>query len=290
MKVSGLTIVRNAVQFDYPVVEAILSILPLCDEFIVGVGNSQDNTLELVQQIASPKIRIFQSIWDENLRQGGRVLAVETDKAFQQISPDTDWCFYIQADEILHENDLDKVYENMRKNLSDRNVEGLLFRYLHFYGSYDYIGDSRKWYRHEVRIVRNSPKIHSFRDAQGFRWDNRPIKVKDSGGTIFHYGWVRPPEVQAKRQKAFHRFWHDDQWIKTHLTSNDFFDYSQIDSLSLFRGIHPRVMQDRIRSMNWKFDFDPTQKNFGFKAKILYIIEKIFGWRPFEYKNYRLLK
>ncbi|HRC67504.1 MAG TPA: hypothetical protein PK976_06150, partial [Bacteroidales bacterium] len=153
MKVSGLTIVRNAVQFDYPVVEAILSILPLCDEFIVGVGNSQDNTLELVQQIASPKIRIFQSIWDENLRQGGRVLAVETDKAFQQISPDTDWCFYIQADEILHENDLDKVYENMRKNLSDRNVEGLLFRYLHFYGSYDYIGDSRKWYRHEVRIV-----------------------------------------------------------------------------------------------------------------------------------------
>ncbi len=290
MKVSGFTIIRNAILFDYPVIEAIRSILPLCDEFIVSVGNSEDKTLELIQQINNPKIKIFQSIWDDKLRHGGKVLAIETNKALQQISADTDWCFYIQADEILHEDYLETVYESMQKNLFDKRVEGLLFHYLHFYGSFDYIGDSRRWYRNEVRIIRNSPWVHSFRDAQGFRWNNRKIQVKHSGGTIFHYGWVRPPQVQAKRQKAFNQLWHDDEWIKENLPNNDEFDYSKIDSLALFKGRHPQVMQDRINSMNWKFGFDPTQKKFGLKTRILHYVEMTLGWRPFEYRNYRLIK
>ncbi|MCA6415291.1 MAG: glycosyltransferase family 2 protein, partial [Cytophagales bacterium] len=73
MKVAGFTIVRNAVKYDYPIVEAITSVLPLCDEFIVAVGNSEDNTLDLILAINSPKIRIIHTIWDDSLREGGRV-------------------------------------------------------------------------------------------------------------------------------------------------------------------------------------------------------------------------
>ena len=40
MRVSGFTFIRNAIHYDYPIVEAIHSILPLCDEVVVAVGNS----------------------------------------------------------------------------------------------------------------------------------------------------------------------------------------------------------------------------------------------------------
>ena len=103
MKISGFTIVRNAVLYDYPIVEAITSILPVVDEMIVLIGNSEDNTEELIRSIQSDKIKIHHSIWDENLKKGGVVLAIETDKAFQLISPESDWAFYIQADEVIHE-------------------------------------------------------------------------------------------------------------------------------------------------------------------------------------------
>ncbi|HWA36160.1 MAG TPA: hypothetical protein VG737_18595, partial [Cyclobacteriaceae bacterium] len=156
MKVVGFTIVRNAVRLDYPAVEAITSILPLCDEMVVAVGNSTDNTLDLIRGIQSEKIKIVQTTWDDTQRQGGRALAIETDKAYAAIPPDADWCFYIQADEVLHEKYYATVREAMERYKDDHHVDGLLFNYLHFYGSYDYVGSSWSWYRREIRVIRKS--------------------------------------------------------------------------------------------------------------------------------------
>ena len=132
MRVCGFTFIRNAVKFDYPVVESITSILPLCDKFIVVVGNSEDNTRNLIERINSSKVEIIDSIWDDSLREGGRVLAAETNKAIQKLPSDFDWAFYIQADEIVHEKDLSTIISSMKKWEDDKNVDGLLFRYNHF--------------------------------------------------------------------------------------------------------------------------------------------------------------
>jgi hypothetical protein len=287
VKVSGFSFIRNAVKFDYPIVEAITSILPLCDEFIVAVGNSDDGTEDLIKSINSDKIKIIQTVWDDSLREGGRVLAVETDKAFIEISKDSDWAFYIQGDEVIHEKYHPAIREAMHKYKDDKNVEGLLFNYLHFYGSYDYVGDSRKWYKREIRIIRNLPDMTSFRDAQGFRYKNNLIKVKPVDAWVYHYGWVKPPELQQAKQEYFHKLWHDDNWVEKNIPKADEFDYSQIDSLKLFDGTHPKVMQDRINRKNWQFSFDPTQKKFSLKTRILYWIEKQTGYRIGEYKNFR---
>jgi len=288
MKVTGFSFVRNAIKFDYPIVEAITSILPLCDEFVVAVGNSEDNTLELIKSINSPKINIIETVWDESLREGGRVLANETDKAFAAISTDTDWAFYIQGDEVVHEKYHPVILEAMKQWKDDDRVEGLLFNYLHFYGSYDYVGDSRRWYRREIRVLKYNKYIRSFRDAQGFRRDNRIIRVKPVDAYIYHYGWVKPPELQQAKQQHFHKMWHDDKWIDKNIPNVEQFDYSAIDSLALFNGTHPAVMHERINRKNWKFDFDPTKKKFSLKARLLYWIEKKTGWKIGEYKNYRL--
>lgn len=290
MKVTGFTFVRNALKYDYPVIEAITSVLPLCDEFVVAVGNSDDNTMDLIRSVASPKLRLIQTVWDDSLRQGGQVLALETNKALDAISQDTDWAFYIQADEVLQEAFLPVIMASMRENLDNREVEGLLFDYRHFYGSYDYVANSRKWYRREVRIIRYTPLVRSYRDAQGFRIQGRKLQVKHSGAEIFHYGWVKPPAIQQAKAESFNKMWHDDQWMKTHIQKAESFDYSGIDSLEHFTGTHPGVMLPRIEAKNWQFSHDISKKSLSWKDRVLEVIENLTGWRPFEYKNYRLMR
>ena len=289
MRVSGLTFIRNAVKFDYPVVEAITSVLPLCDEFVVVLGNSTDTTRDLLESIGSSKLKIVDSVWDDSLREGGKVLAVETNKALDQVSPQSDWCFYIQGDEVIHEKYLPAIREAMERYVNDSRVEGLLFDYLHFYASYDYTGDSTQWYRKEVRVVRNDKSIRSYRDAQGFRKDGRPLYVKPVDACVYHYGWVKPPSKQQDKQKYFNKLWHTDTWMKTYVSENDEFDYSKIDSLSVFTGTHPAVMQKRIAEKNWVFNYDPSRKKLSLKSRFKLGIEKRTGWRPGEYRNYRII-
>ena len=104
MKISGFTIIKNAVLNDYPIVEAIQSILPVVDEMVVLIGDCTDDTEGLIKSINSDKIKIHHSVWNPNLRKGGEVLADETNKAFQLIDPASTWAFYIQGDEVVHEN------------------------------------------------------------------------------------------------------------------------------------------------------------------------------------------
>src|SRR5574337_1273430 len=210
LKVSGFTFVRNAIRYDYPIAEAIESILPLCDEVVVAVGRSDDETLALVRGIPSPKVRIVETVWDDALREGGRVLAIETDKAFHALSPDSDWAFYIQGDEVLHEDGIPAVREAMLRWRDDPRVEGLLFDYRHFYGSYDYVGAALHWYRREVRVIRNDRAVFSYRDAQGFRRrPNEKLRVKRVGAVMHHYGWVKHPRAMQGKQASFNRYWHD---------------------------------------------------------------------------------
>lgn len=290
MKVAGFTIIRNAIKYDYPVVESITSILPICDEFVVAVGNSEDETLQLIKNINSPKIKIIETVWDDTLRQGGQVLAIETNKAFDAISADTDWCFYIQSDECVHEKYLDNIKQAMQIYKDDKQVDGLLFNYTHFYGSYNYVGNSRRWYRKEIRVVRKDKNIRSYKDAQGFRkTDGSKLNVKQVDAEIYHYGWVKPPKAQQAKQENFHKMWHDDEWMKKNIAQVEEFDYTQIDSLDEFKGTHPQVFQNRLKSMNWNFKFDKSQIKLSTKDKFLLFIEKTTGWKVGEYKNYKVV-
>ena len=286
MKVSGFTVIRNAIKYDYPIVEAIQSILPLCDEVVVAVGNSDDNTLELIQNI-DPKIRIIETIWDDSLREGGRVLAVETDKAYAAISADSDWAFYIQGDEVIHEKYHPVILAAMQKYKGDLKVEGLLFNYKHFYGSYDYIGSSLSWYLDEIRIIRNRKDIFSYRDAQGFRkLPNQKLSVKKIDAYVYHYGWVKAPEVMQKKQESFHKMWHDDSWVEENVVKAVEFDYqSKIDQLKLFDETHPLVMQKRIADKNWKFEYDISYNKIRMKDRLKNLLRNYLNI-DIRYKNY----
>jgi hypothetical protein len=286
MKVSGFTFIRNAIKYDYPIVEAIQSILPLCDEVVVAVGNSEDETLALIQNI-DPKIRVIETVWDDNLREGGRTLALETDKAYAAVAEDSDWAFYIQGDEVLHERYLPVIREAMLSYKDDQKVDGLLFNYKHFYGSYDYIGTSISWYPDEIRIVRKRKDIYSYRDAQGFRkGDDEKLNVKRIPAWMYHYGWVKPPEKMQLKQESFHKMWHDDAWMQENVKTVKEFDYTEnIDALARFEESHPKVMQNRIATKNWKFEYDISFNRTKTKDKFKRFMRKYLGV-DIRYKNF----
>jgi glycosyltransferase involved in cell wall biosynthesis len=287
MKISGFTFVRNGVKFDYPFLESINSLLALCDEVVVVVGRSEDDTLECIYSLHSPKIRILETIWDESIRKGGTILSQQTNLALDQVSGD--WAVYLQADEVLHEQDYQTIKEAMTRYQDVSEVEGFLFNYKHFYGSYDYVGDSRRWYRREIRIVRPSVGLRSWRDAQGFRIDGKKLHVKLIDAAIHHYGWVKPPEIQQLKQKTFNKFWHTDEWVDHNVGDAYEYNYMQGGKLAKYKGTHPAVMKERVRRQNWVFNYIPEKVKQPLTEKILDTIETQCGWRIGEYKNYIMI-
>ena len=292
MKITGVLIIRHAVKNDYPVVEAIQSILPMVDEMIVSVDKGEDETEALIKTIISPKMRIVYSEWDMNLRKGGKVYAVETDKAIAHVSADTDWIFYLQADEVIHEKYHGTILAAAQKYCANNKVQGLLFKYLHFYASYNYVGDSRKWYNYEVRMIKNDKRITSYKDAQGFRIGNKKLDVVLIDAEVYHYGWVKSPQQMKVKQNDTDYYYHghaDGEQIRP-VNSTAVYDFDKhYDSLKKFTASHPTVMQQRIDKKNWLIELDIEKKKFSKREKLLFWVEKKTGKRLFGFKNYRLI-
>lgn len=286
MKITGFTIIKNAVINDYPITEAIRSILPIVDEMIVLVGDSTDDTEALIRSINSSKIRIHHSVWDKSLQKGGFVLADETNKAFDLVGADSDWAFYIQGDECIHEKYHASILEAAKRHLADRRVDGLLFNYLHFYGTYDYVGDSRKWYDKEVRLIRNDKSIRAYRDAQGFRRNGEKIRVKPAQAWVYHYGWVKSAEQMKEKVRSALELWQERK--ERTVSPVEVFDINDYDSLKRFTGTHPAVMKERLATRNWDMQFDLSRNRMTLKNRVLYAFEKLTGRRLFAFRNYRL--
>lgn len=252
MKVSGFTIIRNAVRFDFPVVEAISSILPIVDDFIVNAGYSDDGTLEIIRSIKSDKIRIIESVWDDSMKKDGLLFSEETNRALAHCTGD--WAFYLQADEVVHEQDHERILKALRDNLNNLEVLGFTFRYLHFYG--DYYSINPWFYHRAVRIIRNNGEVNSCGDAVGFclKSDGGYLqskhrnRLRPSGATIYHYGWVKEPKVLMEKFRYQIARHHGDNpsHQEERLLKHKEFEFPDYEIMKEFRGTHPDVMSERM--------------------------------------------
>jgi glycosyltransferase involved in cell wall biosynthesis len=239
MKISGFTIARNAVQLRYPFLESIRSILPICDEFIVNVGKSDDTTLEAVKSLRSEKIKIIETVW--NMQQGPCVLSQQTNIALSYCKGD--WAFYLQSDEVVHEADLPRLRHCMAKYFQDFNVDALRFRWLHFFRSHFRYRIDRGWYQKQDRIIRNNLTVESYGDAFGFRRrDGNPLRRAATGCFIYHYGWTNTAEDMRRRQQNAAAIGYADQ------TKGFSAGLSDLDRFPIYFGSHPKVMEDLIKT------------------------------------------
>jgi glycosyltransferase involved in cell wall biosynthesis len=291
VKISGFTFVRNALVFGYPIYESIHSLLPLCDELIIAAGKSDDDTVTYLKSLQQNKIKIIETVWDNSLREGGLIYSQQTNIALNDCIGD--WCIYLQADEVLSEEDYDLIIDEIKSADANSDIDGLLFSYLHFYGSYDYIGTGRQWYRREIRTFRNTGKVISWGDAQGFRIKEndkiRKLRAKQTKARVFHYGWVKPPQTQNLKYNYTQMYYHKD--IKFDLNSSESennFDYTTACELDKYAGSHPQIMGNRIRSDEiWTGRFDPTKlRKKPFLMNLSDKLEKSTGCRIGEFKDF----
>jgi hypothetical protein len=290
MKVSGFTFLRNGQHLGYPFVASIRSILPLVDEFVIALGPCSDDTEKMVREIGDPKIRIIPTQWNERMRGdysvGGFVYGQQ--KSIALFNCTGDWAFYLEADEVVHENDLPKIRAAMEKHLDDPRVEALAFDYLHFYGNKNTIAWSPGWYRSEVRILRNTIPAWSsealFFNVVDSHKKSRHPRAAHTGAPIFHYGWVRSEAQMNLKSASVHKYWDSKPAPKV--------DYSQIDAavLKLFPGTHPGAIQNWLPKAEGIFQADPDYKLTSREKKHRWMLrlEKMFGLR-FNKKHYRLI-
>jgi hypothetical protein len=299
MRISGFSFSRNAEKLYYPVAESIRSILPICDEFVVAVGRGDpdDRTREAILAIGDPKIRVVDTEWTDRERLRGWVHSQQTNIALSRCSGD--WCFYLQADEVIHERDLPAIRGRCAELLGDRSVEGLLFRYRHFWGDYAHCHLSHAWYPEEIRIIRNGAGIESWRSAQSFRRGGRKLRVCRVDAEVYHYGWVRPPRLMQGKNREF---------SATHLGreaaaarfagAGAAYDYGSLERIPRYDGTHPAVMRERIAAFDWGRELQYTgksrtrQRHERLKYRMLTFIEQklLRGRLRLGAKAYKLLR
>ena len=288
MKVSGFTFLRNGQKLGYPFVASIRSILPMVDEFVVALGPCDDDTERMLGEIGDPKIRIIPTQWNEHIRGDYSVkgFVFGQQKSIALFNCTGDWAFYLEADEAVHENDLPKIHAAMERYLDDARVEALAFDYLHFYGNANTYAWSPRWYRTEVRIVRNTIPAWGpeglFFIALDTHKRGRYPRAASSGATIYHYGWVRSETQMDLKTSATHKYWKDEPAARV--------DYTQIDpaTLRLFAGTHPKVVQDWLPKAEGLFQADPHYRltSRERKHRLMLRLEQWFGFR-FNKNHYR---
>ena len=311
VRISGFSFARNAVRYDYPLAEALRSVLPVVDELVVAVapGDPGDDTRGLVESLDDPRVVIVDAVWDDARRE--RIYADLTNVSLVRCTGH--WCLYIQADEVIHEDDHDKIRAALERADADPRVEGLLFDYLHFWGDYDHVHDSHAWYDREIRLIRNLPEIHSWRDAQSFRYwtadfamtpeayqsdtGHRKLRVRHSGARMFHYGYVRPPTMMSAKGRAAHISYHGPEQGLAHAERlGDCFDYGPLRRIPRFDGTHPAVMRPWIERFDWadwlRLDGPPAgHKHERWRYRALSWVERhlLGGRRLGGFRNYTLL-
>jgi len=285
MKISAFTFIKNGQILGYPFVQSIKSILPIVDEFVVNVGNSEDDTILEIKSINDKKIRIIQSNWNESMKSSGYVYGQQ--KMIAQFNCSGDWAFYIEGDEIYHQDDLEKIKSSMKMHLNDDNVEALIFDFYHFYGNGNTILNSPGWYRSEARIIKNSVRSYA---PDGLFWivldgnkKGRYPRSKHTGVFCYHYGWVRSEDQMQLKSDKVNKYW-GIQPAKI--------DYSKMDSaiLEIFNGTHPQVIKDWLPKEYGLYKLDksyiPTIKQR--KHRVMKKIEKIFNL-DLSKKHYKIV-
>ncbi len=292
MHLSGFSVARNAIDLDYPIEEVIKSILPVVDEFVIALGDSYDNTTEIIRSMADSRLKILEREWDNTLFDHGAILAHETSAALEECTGD--WCIYLQADEVIHEKFLPVIVEACRKYMDDERVEGFLLSYKHFWGDHFHYQKARNWYRREIRVVRNDIGVRSWKSAQGFRIDGRKLNVILIPAEVYHYGWVRDPLRMKRKRIAHDSLHHDKVWVDNQYRGNGHekpFEFGSLRNLELFTDTPPAVMKNRIESREWKIRENPAVKHEHdhLLVRILSTVERFLGFRFGEYRNYKLI-
>lgn len=196
MKTSGLLIIRNGVECGYTFQEALLTLDAVCDEIIVCEGYSTDSTFDEIESLKNPKIKIFRDAWERCA--DGSEFARVTNLGLRRCTGD--YIFYLQADELVHENDL----PGLREAIASGQYNSISFGFVHL--RYDFGSQiANDVYTRAIRVIRNIPEIVSIQD--GFDFGGGITPGLASQWVIYHAGYVFLANILAKMINHYQEFY-----------------------------------------------------------------------------------
>jgi hypothetical protein len=289
MKISGCTFIRNGVTLGYPFIESIKCLLMICDEVVVAVSaNNADNTLQLIKELNDPKLIIIETTWNNNMQVGGYVYGQQ--KMTAQFNCSGDWVFYLECDEIIHQDDIPMIKAKLHYYLADPKVEAIAFKYYHFYGTPNLIANSPRWYKSEARIIKNNIRSYA---PDGLFWvvltTNKKGRYPNAillNCYIYHYGHTRLAKYMSTKNKQVAHYWKQE-------VHQDFLHYGNIDpkTLNKFTGHHPTIMNDWLqncaeKSLQLNHQYKLTSRDI--RHRIMVFVGKLFHYE-WSKKHYNLI-
>lgn len=189
-------VASDCITQDYCVEESILSVAPICDEICVSAGWSNDGTVELLEEInkkTNSKMTINVSKWTYDRT----ILARKKNEAIAGLK--TDWILFLDADEIMHENELQAI-KDLTNTMSNSCYN---FQMNHYYGLPHWkMNKDSGWYQEFNRL--HQRKMNLYFSDDGHCVDalmHNNMSVPTSGIrtniTVHHYGHMRDAKAMA---------------------------------------------------------------------------------------------
>lgn len=198
--ISVCFVIKNGVKQGYPFWESLKSCLSFADEIVISEGYSDDGTAEYIRKFidmysGKVKFRLYNDDWNSFQTPYGEVIAAVSYKNMRRC--EYEWVYYLQADEVLHDDNSAFV-----RSIAEGNdgYNAVMFEFYHFINGWEPIPMGGAAYHHAIRMVRNKNDICFMGDAWTFDGGVKPIcchtKVPKP---IYHLGWVFPKNCDIKK-------------------------------------------------------------------------------------------
>lgn len=229
--ITGVTLIRNGNQLRYPWKLTIKSLLATCDKVIVNCDPTDDNTFEELKLIAGyhPKIKIFLSRWDMSNTGNGSMLATEVNKVLPQV--DTEWIMYLQADELIHEDDAE-YYKNLTSTVPPQISQIEMLR-TYFWGRLN-----QRYTPNEIYLGRLFRLGTHIVGGDGMHLVRLMGEVYRSNKMIYHYSRMGTEQEITERVRNLDRLFHDEKEVALMKP----FSYNDVppNDVMIWEGSHPK--------------------------------------------------
>jgi glycosyltransferase involved in cell wall biosynthesis len=237
---SGYVCIRNAIFFDYCIREAVMSLLPVCDEVIISDGQSDDGTFEILKELAKmdSRVRIITYPWDNPVRDiGFWTRWMNTARGHLRYATQLE----VDADEIIDPAGYDQIRALVGTGKS------ALFQRLNFWKDSKHLapenvacgtqvarlGPTSAWMCSDEPFPAVNPNI---------RTDAEPFPTL----RIFHYGFIRDPKAFVRKSVAVQNMFFgscDSRITEMDAQGKDWRDRDYFEGLKLreYNDYHPEV-------------------------------------------------
>lgn len=186
----GSMFIRNAIEFDYCVAEALDSLCAVYDKAVIVDASSTDGTLDLLHEVKkrNSNLMVVSGVnWECHPAYSRLRILADIAKSYL----DTEWHFMLQADEVIHESS----FRHIKQAITCPDFKSYHIRRCNMFGDMNHYLRYDMEQHHKpcgdivVRLATIDNPAHG--DAESLQVDPKYSGWCLEDIIIYHYGYVR---------------------------------------------------------------------------------------------------